>query len=381
MHILILTYVYPKSDRPSSGLFVQEQAKALTEKGLKIGIINIELLKITKLLNAPFYPSTTIDLNGEIPAYYKSGINILPKLPYYMEYAWKKWAEELFIDYIKTYGKPDVIHAHFGLWAGFAANYLSGKYGVPFILTEHSTYLAEEKFSSHEINLHAQIYKNATKIITVSEGLKKQVKKLVDRSDIEIISNVIDTTVFKPIDSVPEKYFFSLGNLIPQKGFDIVIRAFSEFSIIHNEYKLIIGGKGYLSNQLKKLAKDLKIEDQVVFVGELNQKQVIKYMQEAKAFVLASRFETFGVVFAEAIACGTPVIATRCGGPEEYVTTDNGIICEVENINEVGIAMEKIIEGIFQKEALHQYIVNVFSKPVIVNNLIRIYKETIASTN
>jgi L-malate glycosyltransferase len=373
MHILIIPYVYPNKSNPSAGVFVKEQAMALVEKGLKVGVISIELKKLALSLRN-ILPNKEESVENGVFFYKKTGLNYLPKLPYYQMHAWAKWMDELFMKYIKKHGRPDLIHAHFGLWAGYAANYLSQKHQIPFVLTEHSTYLAEQKFTHHELKLHKRVYKNASSIITVSEGLKKEVTNLVQRQDINVIPNIIDTNKFKPSIKIGKDYFFSLGNLIPQKGFDILIEAFAGFSEKHPDYKLIIGGKGFQEKDLKLLVRKLKLTEKVVFVGALSQNEVISYMQAAKAFVLPSRHETFGVVFAEALACGTPVIATKCGGPEEYVDAESGYICSVGNVKEVVDAMLSIVKRTFNKETLHQKVQEKFSKEVVTDKIIDVYQ-------
>ena len=95
--------------------------------------------------------------------------------------------------------------------------------------------------------------------------------------------------------------------------------------------KLKIGGKGPEEAKLHQLAADLNLGGSVEFLGGLKNEEVLKLMYESDAFVLASRIETFGVVFIEALAQGLPVVATRCGGPESIVTPANGLLIDTEN--------------------------------------------------
>ncbi|PQP32811.1 glycosyltransferase family 4 protein, partial [Desulfobacteraceae bacterium SEEP-SAG10] len=91
--------------------------------------------------------------------------------------------------------------------------------------------------------------------------------------------------------------------------------------------------------RLQKLAQDLGIGDCVTFLGKLDRTQVLKEMNQCQAFVLSSEFETFGVVVIEALSQGKPVIATRCGGPEEILHAGNGILVQKNDKKSLADAM------------------------------------------
>src|SRR5699024_9955006 len=94
---------------------------------------------------------------------------------------------------------------------------------------------------------------------------------------------------------------------------------------------------------LLKLVRVLKIEEQVVFLGPLTREQVKEEVSSADAFVLSSKYETFGVVLIEALALGKPVIATKCGGPESIVTPEVGYLVENNSEEELSKAMSELI--------------------------------------
>ena len=132
---------------------------------------------------------------------------------------------------------------------------------------------------------------------------------------------------------------------MPLKCFDILIRAFAE--LIQGGYtdiQLRILGRGDEKPGLEKLARDLNIEDKVIFAGRLSREAVRDELQAANCFVLASRFEAFGIVLIEAMATGLPVIATRSGGPENIIKPEYGYLVDTENVNELAQAMRKMIE-------------------------------------
>lgn len=110
----------------------------------------------------------------------------------------------------------------------------------------------------------------------------------------------------------------------------------------------------------------------------LTRQEMIPVYRGADAFVLASRMETFGVVYIEAMAAGLPVIATICGGPEDFVTPETGLLIEKENTDALAGAMAEMIRRTdFDSDAVARYARENFSPSVIAEKLTSVYKELI----
>ena len=112
-----------------------------------------------------------------------------------------------------------------------------------------------------------------------------------------------------------------LGN--NNKGLDLLINALSRLE--KNTYKMHIGGNGLLKEKYMRLAELSGVDQSCVFYGEIPRDKIAGFYSNLDLFVLPSRYETFGIVLIEAMACGIPVIATRCGGPEEIVSKGTGL--------------------------------------------------------
>ena len=117
------------------------------------------------------------------------------------------------------------------------------------------------------------------------------------------------------------------------------------------------------------------LNNDVILLGTISRKDLPKVMSDANCFVLPSMYETFGVVYIEALACGTPIIATKCGGPEDFFNENLGYMINIDNIDELCNAMRDMINNNtkFNSDYMSKYIKNKFSREVIVKELEKIY--------
>lgn len=199
----------------------------------------------------------------------------------------------------------------------------------------------------HKAFLFKTAYKfpNVRKIITVSKGIEKKLNDNYNLKNTKTIYNPIDLKLIsqkllaqKPVDF---DYILAVGRLCRQKGFDILINAFAK-SNLKSKIKLIILGEGKERKNLEKLIIKLNLEKQILLHGKVDNPFI--YMKHATFFVLSSRFEGFGIVIIEALACETPVIATNCeSGPSEIIENGkNGLLVPVEDVESLKIAMDKL---------------------------------------
>jgi glycosyltransferase involved in cell wall biosynthesis len=192
-----------------------------------------------------------------------------------------------------------------------------------------------------------KLYRRADRIIAISRDVKTSLGLLgVDHRKIKVIPNFIDWRIIKqsngPTVKIPQDkpIILSMGRLVEQKDFPTLLRA---FSIVKSQLdaRLVIIGEGPLREQLTALAGRLQISEDVIFAGWLA--SPFKAMRYASVFVLCSRYEGFGNVIIEAMACGLPVICTHClGGPGEILK--NGTVGKLVGIGDVNGIAESILE-------------------------------------
>jgi len=242
-------------------------------------------------------------------------------------------------------GRMDVIHAHVSYPAGTVALQLSRESDIPFIVTEHMgpfpfRHLVRGGDVVPEVR---EPLRQAARVTAVSRSLAHDIR---ERTGVEavVVPNGVDGEFFSPLPGVPARgagfTFLSVSSLTPAKGVDDLLAAFARLGP-GIDARLRVGGAGSHAAEFRALAERLGLGARVTWLGALGREAVRDEMRACDAFVLASRHESFGVVFAEAIACGKPVLGTRCGGPEDIVDDANGELVPVGDVPALAAALER----------------------------------------
>jgi glycosyltransferase involved in cell wall biosynthesis len=142
-------------------------------------------------------------------------------------------------------------------------------------------------------------------------------------------------------------------------------------------FELAIGGDGPERVQLERMTRELGLADRCRFLGLLTPVAVRERIQQSDVMVMPSLHETFCLVLGEAMACGKPVIATRCGGPEFVVTPETGILVEAANSEELANAMHGFIAGKanFDSQQVRQSVVERFGEAAFLRHISVVYEQ------
>ncbi len=297
---------------------------------------------------------------------------------------------------IRKQGTPQLLQVHSSLWGGVVAARLQRRHGIPYVITEHRSrfvYNSPEARALflpwHDELLH-EAFAGASRIITVSPSLNSRILHYVPEKKQQILSipNMVDTDFFTPsptraAGSNRTFTFFSLAHHIRLKGLDTLLEAFALAAQKEQNIRLIIGGHGPETPALKQQCSQLGINDQVAFAGALSAIQVREQMQQADAFVLPSRFEAFGVVFIEALACGIPVIAARAGGPESFITPTTGLLTEPDRPGQLAEAMLAMRENhhLYHAGHIRQYAIDAFGPQAVAAKYLEVYQQILKTTS
>jgi len=373
MNILFISRGYPSKKYPMHGIFEYDQAKALSNYGHNVIFGFVDLRSIRRTRKWGFEK-----LKKDGILHY--GINIpLGRFPRsVLSFFGYQGLKLLYNKIEKEFGKPDLMHSHF-LHKSNNAVQLKMINNLPLVITEHLSSLMEDNIDDQLLNVGNETYKNADKVITVSPGLKKVIKKEFN-VEAKYIPNIVDTEIFQfnNLNKTNNKEFnfISVGGLIDRKGMDLTIKAFNKAFKNNPRTKLKIIGGGPEKKNLESLIKELHLESRIKLTGRIERKKIAEYFKKSDAFVLASKGETFGVVFIEAMASGLPVIATRCGGPEHFIKKEQGLIIEKNNIDKLAGAMKDIYRNIdsYDNQKISKMTVEQFSPESVAEQITEVYK-------
>ena len=390
MHVLIIPSWYPETPEDIDGIFFRLQAQALQRSGLKIGVTAPVFRsmrgKPASVVNGGYGIRSYTEEN--IPTYVYKRMYFFPRLPYLDRRRWVGAGWKLFKRYVRDHGTPDIIHAHSMNHAGILAQQIHEKTGIPFVLTEHSSTYARKLIRNWQRPAMLRSAQQCSARIAVSKDFCRLLETEYGGLDWQYIPNSLSPAFIRPVDlaNKPKNAdftFCSVAHLNYNKGFDILLPAFAEALKTHPDLKLKIGGTGLIASQLHNLAAELGLENSVEFLGGLQNDQVLDLMFRSDAFVLASRNETFGVVFIEALSQGLPVAATRCGGPQTIINENNGILVPVGDVQALAGALVSLYEnrGRYDAQTLRADCLSEFGEEAVVRQITAVYKTILGGTH
>lgn len=379
MHIMFIPSWYSNVRNKVHGSFFKEQALELQKAGVKVTVAYNEVWPLTMLGKINEEKGLKYNVEDGLKTYRYKNYNYIPKNPLMFK-VFNKRMEKLYKEIVKKEGAIDIIHAQSSLWGGISAAYIAEKYNIPLVITEHSSVERGPYVKKSYIPFICDSYKKAQKVITVGNGLKNEIESLSGRQDIEVIGNLVDLSKFTIKKRIKnEKFiFFSLAFLEGEKGFDTLIKSFAK-KFKDKEAVLYIGGDGSQRSWLEALTVENGVKDQIIFLGALSRDDVSKWMNKCDCFVLPSRYETFGVVYIEALASGRPVIGALNGGAEDIINNLNGYLIPIDDIDILAEKMIEVYDNIesYDEEEIRIDCLKRFSPKVIVNKIISVYKEVL----
>jgi len=354
MRILQLTTSFPLYPGNIAGIFILELAKSLKKADVDVSVVaphspgtkKYEHLEGIEVRRLPyFFPTGRQKLcyGAGMPSNIKESNLAKLQLPL---------LGLAFLVYAFIHAKKyDVIHAHWN-FAGLAAIIAGKLRGVPVVINIH------HGKNNEKINkLDKFIIEQADSVVCNSSFNKNQILKYCAPKYCSVISPGVDCSVFIPKknkDCVGIKnnshIIFSVGRLIEWKGFDYLLQAITTLKNRFRNFKLYLAGDGPEKHKLAKIAKEHNLEQNVSFLGNVPNNEIVSYFQCADVFVLPSiidqegNTEGLGVVLLEAMACGVPCIASNVGGIPDIVHNDyNGFLVEPKDVNAIAEKLELLL--------------------------------------
>ncbi len=379
LHVLVLTPFYPTSTDDGKGCFVAEPMPALSKLGVDNSVTGVQ----------PFYRSRSSLNPLAFPAQHTRYLSFPGGLGLPTAGAF------LFANLLSTVRRLHrsnpihLIHAHAALPCGHAAALLSRELGVPFLVTVHGL----DAYSTKQVGglsgnwcrrVSKFVYRSAKRVICVSDKVRDQVLKGgLDRVNTEVVYNGVDPEMFHPSgDSADEQPILCVGDLIPSKGHDLLLRACAAVQSNFPEVSCEFIGDGPERSRLAKTAAKLHLGDKIRFLGRRSRSQVSEAMRRCELFALPSGYEGLGCVYLEAMATGKAAIGCRGQGIEEVIEHGaNGWLIDPGSLPGLTEALFELLGSSQMRNALGEAARSTILRDFTLNHqaerLVRIYRECV----
>ncbi|MCP4415559.1 MAG: glycosyltransferase family 4 protein [Chloroflexi bacterium] len=376
LKVLHITSWYPSRERPLSGIFVQEHVKAaqLHHDGVVLHLAGPDSGQPNLWRGER---ETDNNLTAGIPThrlFFKPTKPVFVSRIAYMAGVWRTYRK-----LINERFRPDVIHAH--SYVGGAIAVLIGKiFRVPVVVSEHSTGFAKKTLAGKSLINAWLAFRGAEMVLPVSAALQKAIQFYVSNCRFRVVPNTVDTKIYFPVlnaKKLNDKQIIFVGHLHAdhRKGIPFLLQSLAEIRCHRDDWQLHIVGDGPARLEHERKVVELGIADKIIFHGRKMKPTVAKLMRQSDFLVVSSLVETFSVVAAEALASGIPVLTTRCGGPEEFVTSELGMVIQPGDVSELREGLQYMLDNSrkFSAGEISDFAVKNFSIDVIAEKLRSIY--------
>lgn len=382
MKIFFIPRGWPSKQQPQRGSFERDQAIALRGLGHEVYSLYLDI----RPENHHKIGITRREEDGIIIYGFYAGSHWPEIVKWVSPHLQCEMVESAFMHLfdrvIKMEGKPDIVYGHYLRYCKRALE-VKRKFGIPAVGLEHWSEMGMENIREDLKHEAAETYPFLDRQLVVSDTLRENILKNIG----------VDTTVV--YDTYGKEFFYKeqtkkddiirfvlMGNLLPIKGFDLVIQALGENASLLRNTKFTIIGDGPEKDPLQEMIEEYHLSDTVQLVGRKTRDYIVNALQEADAFILSSHLETFGVAPIEAMACGVPVIATDCGGSRSYMNDFNGLMIPVNDVKAMSEAIAYMKEHYmeYDRKRIAEDCKQRFSIEVISKQLEKIFEDVIAKS-
>lgn len=381
VHVLTLTPFYPSQQDDAAGCFVSEPLDWLAKAGVANSVFAVQPFYRAKLHARESGAATKWLRYFSLPG----GVG-LPTAGAFLFARIVGQVREL-----QRSQQIDLVHAHGPLPCGHAAMLLNSELGLPYVVSVHGL----DVFSTEQVHGRAgqwcrrisqRVYRASRRVVCISEHVREQVLEGTGPTcRTSVVYNGVDPELFSPRNDSPSggPVVLSVGNLIPIKGHELLIRAVASLAPDFPALTLDIIGDGAERSRLEVLARELKIDQSVRFLGRQSRHAVAEAMRQCTIFALPSRYEGLGCVYLEAMSAGKPVIGCREQGIAEIIQHgSNGFLVGPGNERELTLALAMLLRDETRRRnlgaAARDTILERLTLEQQAESLARVYRESAA---
>jgi teichuronic acid biosynthesis glycosyltransferase TuaC len=390
LNVLVVSRLYPRPTDPVLGIFVEEEAVALS-RSCRVKVISPcpwfpPLKAFERWYSYSQLPSYETQRDVEV---LRPRVLFLPRNFLFSLLGWslylslRRWASEIERDF-----PIDLIHAHTVYPDGFGAVMLGRALRKPTVITAHGGDVTVHLRRGLVRRLGRWALSNADHVIAVSSSLKGSLVLAhgIEAEKVTVIPNGVDATRFAPAPRSEARARLGLhaegskllcvGAIAESKGIAYLLRA--THRLRHTSawpLELILVGEGEYEKATRALVAKLDTAGAVTFAGKRPNDEIPLWMNACDLLVLPSLSEGFGVVLAEAMACGKPVVATTCGGPEDIVTPQTGML--VPPADDIALSealLEVLTDGErFHPQTIREHALETYSYERVTSRIMEVY--------
>lgn len=378
MRVFVVPTWHPTPDRPLWTNWVLPHLQAARNQGVEVCVLQVdcdasapgparwvtdEHLYLPLPVNKWRWYRTRLFYGGLL-AKYQAGLN------------------ELYTQAVRRYGRPDLLHAHVSLPAGYGAGVLGREQNLPVVVTEHYTgFESDVRFQWRVGHYVREMGRHLAGFYAVSPGFARRIERTGLLKVTGVLPNPIDTTLFHPSDifeaTEPIK-FITTGRMSWRKGADLLFEALRQLPA-EMDWRLQWFGSTEAAGQYARWLQDPALRDRIGLEGAVSQERLVEAYSQSDIYVVSSRIETANVSMLQAMACGAAVVTTACEAPETLLDAEVAIAVAPDDPGALARGLTQMAahcRGI-GRQVCRQYVCARYSVDVIGCALKRAYDDAV----
>lgn len=352
LHIVVVPSWWPSPERPTAGIFCFDYTRAFAAAGARVGVVYPDLVGLRYVAGgatAPVRAQVTEESADGIPVVRVRGLFSALGRPRSQMRRFASWLARGLAAYRRRHGTPDVLHAMCAIPSGWACTHLEGPLPARVVVTEHTGPFELVMQSKASAALAREGLASAMAVVAVSEHSRREMAACGIDREILVRGNCVATefATAEPRSEVREPPVFGLfvGRLCREKGVGELIAALRSMrGSLETQWHFV--GDGPMAEDVRSLSREAPFKRRVHLHGECPRSTVVEIMSESDLLVLPSHSESFGLVVAEALCMGLPVVTSRGTACAEFVTANNGLLCETGDVESLSSALRSMIENL-----------------------------------